>query len=253
MGGILLLKAISPFEGMDSVVLEVTLPVILLVIFFLVFQVLFLKRPLSHVFTLLRGVGFAFIGLVLFLQGINIAFLPMGREIGELFGNFDHRWILIPTGFFLGFLVTLAEPQVRILSQQVEEASSGYVRTPIILYTLCFGVAAFAALGMARTVYGIPLLYIIVPGYVIALVLLFFADRDFVAIAFDSGSIATGPMTVAFIMSLTIGAATVIGERNPLADGFGLIGIITLAPIISIQLISFIYRIRPPEGGNKNG
>lgn len=246
------MNTISPFEGLGGVILEVTVPIVLLVAFFIAFQALFMKRPLRQVVFLLRGVGFAFIGLVLFLQGINIALLPMGREIGELFGSFDHKWILIPAGFFLGFLITLAEPQVRILSQQIEEASKGYIRATTILYTLCLAVAAFAALGMARVVYGIPLLYIIGPGYIGALVLTLFSKRDFVAIAFDSGSIATGPMTVAFIMSLTIGAAEVIDGRSPLVDGFGLIGMITLAPIISIQLISLVYAYKPPRGGKRN-
>ncbi len=249
---VLLMREVAPLDGIVRVVLEVTLPVALLVVFFLVFQFFFLKRPLRQLLTIGRGVAFAFVGLVLFLHGINIAFLPMGMEIGGLFAGFQHTWILIPIGFILGFLITYAEPQVRVLSQQVEEASAGYIRAPMILYTLCFGVAAFTALGMARTVYGIPLIQIIVPGYVIALVLLSIADKEFVSIAFDSGSIASGPLTVAFILSLTIGAATVMDGRNPLADGFGLIGIITLAPIISIQVLSLVYRITMPEGGNES-
>jgi len=251
---VLILQKSSPFEGISNVAVVVTIPVALLVLFFLIFQTFFLKRPLKRLLPLLRGVLFAFIGLVFFLHGINIAFLPVGTEIGGLFAGFQHTWILIPVGFILGFLVTYAEPQVRVLSQEVEEASSGYIRAPLILYTLCFGVAAFTALAMARTVFGIPLLKIIVPGYIIALVLLSIGDKDFVSIAFDSGSIASGPLTVGFVMSLTVGAATVMDGRNALVDGFGLIGIITLAPILSIQLIGLIYRIRTPkEGGNENG
>ncbi|MFA7352667.1 MAG: DUF1538 family protein, partial [Dehalococcoidales bacterium] len=117
--------------------------------------------------------------------------------------------------------------------------------------TLCIGVGLFAALAMARTVFGIPLLYILVPGYIIAFLLLFFSDKNFVAIAFDSGSIATGPLTVALIVSIATGAAAVIEGSNPLVDGFGTIGIITLAPIISIQIISLLYRIKPPQGDEK--
>ncbi len=244
------MNASSLFTGMDTVLFEVTVPLALLVGFFLVFQLLFLRQPIRHLLFLMRGALFAFVGLVLFLHGINLAFLPMGTEIGGLFANFRHTWVLIPVGFALGFLITFAEPQVRVLSQQVEEASDGYIRAPVILYTLCSGVAAFSALAMARTVYGIPLLQVIVPGYVTALVLLAMADRSFVSLAFDSGSIASGPLTVAFIMSLTVGAATVMGDRNPLVDGFGLIGTITLAPIISIQLLSLVYRIRMSTGGN---
>lgn len=247
------LEEIAPFEDITNVILEVMMPVALLVIFFLIMQIFFLKRPLKQLWALLRGVAFAFVGLVLFLQGINIAFLPIGMKIGSIFAGFQHTWILIPTGFFLGFFITYAEPQVRVLSQEVETASAGYIKASIILYILCFGVAAFTALAMARVIYDIPILHIIVPGYVIALALLFVADKRFVSIAFDSGSIASGPLTVGFIMSLTVGAATVLEGRSILADGFGLIGIITLAPIISIQLLSLIYRVRPSKGGNNRG
>ncbi|MCK9525627.1 MAG: DUF1538 domain-containing protein [Dehalococcoidales bacterium] len=236
------------FEGLDNVTLDIILPIALLLIFFLVFQFLFLKRPLRQVLVLLRGLLFAFVGLVLFLQGINIAFVPMGQEIGSAFGGFDNTWTLIPLGFVLGFFITLAEPQVRVLSQTVEEASSGYIRSKTILILLCLAVATFTALAMARTVFGIPLHFVIIPGYLIAVILLFFADKDFVAMAFDSGSIATGPLTVAFMVSLTVGVSDALDGRNMIVDGFGLIGIITLAPIISIQLLSLIYAVKTARG-----
>ena len=236
------------FEGLDNVTLGIILPIALLLIFFLVFQFLFLKRPLRQVLVLLRGLLFAFVGLVLFLQGINIAFVPMGQEIGSAFGGFDNTWTLIPLGFVLGFFITLAEPQVRVLSQTVEEASSGYIRSKTILILLCLAVATFTALAMARTVFGIPLHFVIIPGYLIAVILLFFADKDFVAMAFDSGSIATGPLIVAFMVSLTVGVSDALDGRNMIVDGFGLIGIITLAPIISIQLLSLIYAVKTARG-----
>ncbi|MFA6771356.1 MAG: DUF1538 domain-containing protein [Dehalococcoidales bacterium] len=236
------------FEGLDNVTLDIILPIALLLIFFLVFQFLFLKRPLRQVLVLLRGLLFAFVGLVLFLQGINIAFVPMGQEIGSAFGGFDNTWTLIPLGFVLGFFITLAEPQVRVLSQTVEEASSGYIRSKTILILLCLAVATFTALAMARTVFGIPLHFVIIPGYLIAVILLFFADKDFVAMAFDSGSIATGPLIVAFMVSLTVGVSDALDGRNMIVDGFGLIGIITLAPIISIQLLSLIYAVKTARG-----
>jgi len=242
----------APFSGLLSVFGNVALPVLLLVAFFLVFQFVFLKRPLRQVFLLLRGVLIAYIGLVLFLQGIDVAFMPMGGIIGETLGGFASPWALIAVGFVLGFLVTFAEPQVRILSQQIEKASSGFVRAPLILYTLCIGVGLFAGLAMARTLFGVPLLYILIPGYMIAFLLLIFSDKNFVAIAFDSGSVATGPLTVALIVSIATGAAAVTEGSSVLVDGFGTIGIITLAPIISIQLLSLLYRMKPPQG-EKNG
>ncbi|NLL89737.1 MAG: DUF1538 domain-containing protein [Dehalococcoidales bacterium] len=251
LGGVLL--TLSPFAGLLDGFKDVALPVLLLVLFFMVFQFKFLKRPFKQVSILLRGVLLAYIGLVLFLHGINVAFLPMANEIGITFGHYVDYWVLIPIGFLFGFLVTFAEPQVRVLCQQIEKASSGYVRASLMLYTLCIGVGVFAALAMARTIFAIPLLYILVPGYIIAFILLLFSDKNFVAIAFDSGSIATGPLTVALLISIATGAAAVIEGSNPLVDGFGTIGIITLAPIISIQVVSLLYRVKSPQGDNKNG
>ena len=246
------LMNLNVFEGIGSVITDVATPLGLLLGFFAIFQIFFLKRSFKQVLILLRGLLFAFIGLVFFIQGINIAFSPMGQYIGELFGGSEYTWVLIPMGFVLGFLITLAEPQVRVQCDMIEEASSGYLRAKAILIILCTAVGAFGALAMARTVYGIPIQYIIVPGYIIAIVLLFFADKDFIPIAFDSGSIATGPLTVAFMMGLTFGAASILDGRSVLADGFGLIGIITLAPILSILLLSLVYPIKPSQGGQED-
>lgn len=242
----------SLLDGVTGVARDAAPAFILLLVFFAVFQSFFLKRSSRYVATILRGVALSYVGLILMLQGINVAFEPMGIELGKAFAGLADKWIFIPVGFVVGFLVTFAEPQIRVLSREVETASSGFIKAPIILYTLCLGVAAFVALGMARTLYGIPMPVIIIPGYGLAIILLFFADRNFVALAYDSGSIATGPITVAFIMSLTVGAASVLAGRDPLSDGLGLIGIITLAPIISIQLLSLMYKMKPRRGGGEN-
>ncbi|KLK89352.1 membrane spanning protein [Methanoculleus sediminis] len=230
------------FEGIDQVFLEVAQALLPLLIFFGVFQVLFLKLPRVYVINLVRGILIAALGMVLFLQGVNVAFLPAGREIGEAVATFDQLWLLIPFGFILGFLATYAEPAVRVLGYQVAESSSGYIRESLIVYTLSVAVAISVALGMARLVYGIPLLYIIIPGYLLVIVLLLFTDRDFVGIAFDSGGVATGPMAVTFLLSLAVGVAAGIEGRNPVVDGFGLIALIALAPILSVLMLGILYR-----------
>lgn len=235
-----------------DVFVDVTRSVLPLVIFFVIFQFLFLKYSSRYLFLLLKGIGLAYLGLILFFLGVRVAFLPMGEAVGVAFGLIEQRWWLIPLGFVFGFFITLAEPQVRVLGQQVEEASAGYIRAGIIIYTMAAAIAVFAALGMAKTVYGIPIQYVLIPGYLLAILLLFVADRDFVAIAFDSGGVATGPITVTFIMSMTIGAASVIDGRNPLSDGFGLIGLVTLAPIISIMMISLVFRARNLSGNKED-
>jgi hypothetical protein len=228
--------------GIDLVALEVVQALLPLVIFFSVFQVLYLKLPRVYVVNLAKGILLASLGMVLFLQGVNVAFLPAGREIGEAVAAFDQRWLLIPFGFFLGFLATYAEPAVRVLGYQVEESSSGYIKESLILYTLSLAVAVSVSLGMARLVYGIPLLWLLIPGYLLVIVLLLFTDKEFVGIAFDSGSVATGPMAVTFLLSLAVGVAGGIEGRNPLVDGLGLIALIALAPILSVLMLGILYR-----------
>ncbi|HQD25619.1 DUF1538 domain-containing protein [Methanoculleus thermophilus] len=230
------------FEGMDQVFLEVAQALLPLLIFFGVFQVALLKLPRVYVMNLGRGILVAFLGMVLFLQGVNVAFLPAGREIGEAITAFGHLWLLIPLGFLLGFVATYAEPAVRVLGYQVAESSSGYIKESLIVYTLSFAVAISVSLGMARLVYGIPLLYILIPGYSLVIILLFLTDPEFAGIAFDSGGVATGPMAVTFLLSLAVGVAAGIEGRNPVIDGFGLIALIALAPILSVLALGILYR-----------
>lgn len=185
---------------------------------------------------------FAFLGLILFLHGVKIAFLPVGSLTGELIGSMENNWILIPLGFVLGFVITIAEPAVRILGSEVEETSSGYLKEKVIVYTLGTGVAFFVALGMTKIIYGIPFYYLIIPGYILAVILLKFSDSVFTSIAFDSGGVATGPMTVTFVMSMAIGVAEVMEGRDAVIDGFGIIALVALAPILSVMILGIFYR-----------
>lgn len=187
--------------------------------------------------------------MILFLYGVYNGFFPIGTEIGEFFGGSDKKSLLIPIGFVLGFLATFAEPAVRVLCYQIEESSSGYISSKLMLYTLSSGVAVFVSIAMAKLVYGIPFLYIIVPGYLLVLVLLWLCDKDFIAIAFDSGGVATGPMAVTFLMSMAVGVASAQEGGNPLVDGFGLIAMIALAPIIFVMLLGVYIRFK---GGINN-
>ncbi len=235
-------------EGLDHTLFEVFIAVIPVILFFIIF-IFFFKMPKNTLLTLIKGVIFAYCGLVLFLQGVKIGFMPVGMEMGSLLAGESSRWTLIPLGFILGFVATLAEPAVRILSNQVEKSSSGYIRSSVILYTLCLAVGIFIALGMTRIVFGIPFYYLILPGYILAIILMFFSRPSFTAIAFDSGGVATGPMTVTFIMALAVGAADAMEGRNAVIDGFGLIALVALAPIILVMLLGFLY---PAENSDDN-
>jgi nitrogen regulatory protein PII len=240
IGGDLLLNLVI-FEGFGDVLLEVLLALTPLVIAFLIFQVFFLKLPKDKIINLIKGIILSFIGLSLFLQGVQVGFLPVGQAIGEALGSKPYNWILIPIGFILGFVITLAEPTVRILNLEVEKVSSGYVRRQFMLYTLSIGVGTAVAISMARILIGFPLWYIILPGYLIAFILIYYTKHTFVSIAFDSGGAATGPLTVTFIMAIAIGVASSIPGRNPLLDGFGMTALVVLAPIIAVLLLGVLY------------
>jgi hypothetical protein len=150
----------------------------------------------------------------------------------------------VPIGFLLGFAVIMAEPAVRVLITEVEKSSGGHINKNILLYALCVGVAFSVSLSMIRVLTGISIWYFIVPGYLIALLLMRYVSSEFVAVAFDAGGAATGPMTVTFILSMTVGVAKQLENRDPLLDGFGMVSLVALAPILSILILGFLYHRR---------
>lgn len=238
------------FKGFGHVLLEVTFALIPLVILFLIFQFFFLKLNKRKLLNIGKGIILSFFGLAFFLQGVHVGFFPVGEMIGEKLGVLSYRWILIPIGFIFGFVATFAEPAVRILNHEVEKVSGGSISQNVMLYTLSIGVAVSIALSMVRILIGIPLWYFIIPGYLIALILMFFSSKRFTAIAFDSGGVATGPMTVTFILAIAVGVASVIEGRDPLIDGFGMIALVALAPIISVLTLGLLFEGKGRETGN---
>lgn len=238
------MNALAIWDGIGHTFLGVMRSLLPLLVLFLVFQFAVLKLPRSYVLNLLKGALLATVGLVLFLQGVNNGFFPAGQAMGEILGTIRTQWLLVPFGLMIGFLATWGEPAVRILGDQIEEASGGAIRKNLVLYGISSGVALFVALGMARIVYGIPLLWIIIPGYVLAIGMLWFSDRTVIAIAFDAGGVATGPMAVTFVLAIAVGIAAATEGRDPILDGFGLIALIALAPILTIMVFGLILRIK---------
>ncbi len=221
--------------SMLEVVIDVLQALLPIIVFFLIFQFLFIKYPWVTLKRILIGVAITGGGMVLFLGGVFIGFMPIARDMGEFLAeNFDN-WVIISFGFLMGFLATYAEPAVRVLCGQVEKSSGGYISATMILWTLSIGVAAFVALGMARIVYQFDFREIIIIGYVLALLLMWKSDGQFVAIAFDSGGVATGPMAVSIIMTMAVGIASGVEGGNPIVDGFGIIALIALAPILFVS------------------
>jgi hypothetical protein len=231
-------------EGFDSNILSVLVAVLPLAVLFGIFQVLMLKLPRSYVFNILKGTLLASIGLLIFLQGVHIGFLPFGQAIGKALGTLTYKWLLIPFGFVLGFFTTWGEPSVRILSDQVEKASGGSIRQSTVLYAICLGVAFFVGLGMFRIGYGVPLLYILIPGYAFVVMIIWFSDKEFLSVAVDAGGVATGPMANTFLLALALGLSASMGDKEPIINGLGLIALIALAPIISVVLLGFALRIK---------
>lgn len=221
---------------------SVALAVAPLAVFFLVFQLLFLKLPRTEVSRIVVGTLVAAAGLFLFLLGVSIGFLPYGRTLGEALGSTSHSWLVVSAGVLLGFVTTWSEPSVRILADQVEEASSGSIRRALVLATICVGAALSVGVGMLRIVYGIPLLYLLAPGYGILMVIMWFSDESFIGIAADAGGVATGPLANSFLLALAFGVSSAMGDRDPLVHGLGLVALIALAPVMSVMTLGLIVR-----------
>ena len=234
------------FKLVPHIIVEVAkalLPLVGLLIAFLIFLFKLTKRQIIKICV---GLVYAFLGLVLFLTGINSGFIPAGTVIGETLGNSGQQWLLVLLGVVFGAIVVCAEPAVWVLTQQVEEISGGTIKRKVLLVALSSGVCIAVGLAMIRVIFGFHIAYILVPAFVIALTLTFFCPKMFTAIAFDSGGVASGPMTSSFILSYTLGAATVLGG-NPLTDGFGVIALVASAPLITIQILGLIYAKKGKE------
>lgn len=232
------------FHGFGATAMEVFIALLPIVCIFLVlnFASLHLKKNITK--RIMSGFLVTYVGLTFFMQGVHIAFVPVGEHLGSIIGAASCNWVLIPIGFVMGFLVAFAEPAVHVMIKQVEELTTGTIKATVMLMAISLGVATAVALSMLRLVYGISLWYFLVPGYIIVFILSRFVDNTFIAMAFDNGGVATGPMCSTFILSMSIAVAGAIEGRDPLLDGFGIVALIALAPIITTMLLSFIYKRR---------
>ncbi|MDT3686446.1 MAG: DUF1538 domain-containing protein [Pseudorhodoplanes sp.] len=226
---------------------SVTIAVVPLAILFLLFQIFLLRLPRREVADILKGTVIAAVGLFLFLLGIAIGFLPFGRLIGEALGAMDQVWLFVLAGLLLGFVTTWGEPAVRILAEQVEEASNGSIRGPVVLLAVCLGVALWVGLGLIKIAFGIPLLYLLVPGYTLVILMMWRSEQDFVAVAVDAGGVATGPLANTFLLAFALGASAAMEGQNPVVDGLGFVALIALAPIMSVMMLGFFFRLKTRE------
>ncbi len=218
---------------------EVALALGILVVFFLICQLIFLRLPKRKLLRIAIGVIFTYIGLVIFLTGINVGFMPIGYKMGIAIANWN-KWALIGIGLLTGVLVVLAEPAIHILNQQVEDVTGGYITKRSMIIGLCIGVGCSIALSIVRIIFDFSLVYYIVPGYFISLGLSLFVPPVYTAIAFDSGGVASGPMTSGFILPFATGVCVALqGESAVLRDAFGVVALVAMTPLITIQLLGF--------------
>ena len=218
---------------------EVALALGMIVAFFLVCQVIFLKLSFKRLKRIAVGVVFTYVGLVIFLTGVNVGFMPMGYKLGYALAQGNSTFLII-FGLVTGVLVVLAEPAIHVLNVQVEDVTGGSISKKSMMLGLCIGVGAAIGLSMIRIVFDFSLIYYVIPGYFISLALSLFVPPVYTAVAFDSGGVASGPMTSGFILPFAIGACVSMqGADAVLRDAFGVVALVAMAPLITIQLLGF--------------
>ena len=185
--------------------------------------------------------AYAYVGLVLFLTGVNVGVMPAGHFVGVQVAQLQYHWVLIPIGMLVGWFIVAAEPAVRVLNQQVEEITGGAISQQAMGTTLSIGMAVAVGLAMLRVITGISILWFLVPGYAVALGLSFRVPKVFTAIAFDSGGVASGPMTATFLLAFAMGACDAMGG-NVLTDAFGVVAMVAMTPLVAIQTLGLVYQ-----------
>ena len=230
-------------RSLPTYMLEVAMALLPIFVFFLLFQVFSLRLRRLPLTKIVMGVGHTFLGLVLFLTGVNVGFSPLGYVLGKELVTSGLSALLIPLAMLMGWFIIDAEPAVHILNKQVEELTSGAISAKAMGLSLSVAVALANGLAMVRVLTGLPILYFLLPGYAVALGLSFFVPRTFTAIAFDSGGVASGPLTATFMLPLAMGACTALGG-NVMTDAFGLVALVAMMPLITVQVMGGIYVLK---------
>ena len=227
---------------------EIAISVLPIVLFYFFYRLIHLyvnrmQKNRRSARRILVGLLYAYVGLVLFLTGSSVGFMPAGAYLGHALAGLPYRWIIIPLGMLIGYFIVAAEPAVYVLMKQVEELTSGAIRGKTLRISLSIGVSTSIGLAMLRVLTGLPILWMLVPGYGIALLLSFFVPKLFTAIAFDSGGVVSGPMTAAFLLPFAMGACSAVGG-NFLTDAFGVVAMVAMTPLITIQVLGLVSTLK---------
>ena len=230
-------------QGLPLYAKEVLLSLVPILWVFLVFQWLTHRYHGLQIKRIIVGFGYTYIGLVLFLCGANVGFAPVGAYLGKELAGLSFRWILVPIGALIGYYIVKAEPAIQVLNHQVEAVTNGAISVKMMNRCMQIGVAASVGLAMLRVLTGISIQWFVIPGYILALVLSRLVPDIFIGIAFDSGGVASGPMTSTFLLPLSIGVCEALGG-NLMTDAFGVVALVALTPLIAIQLMGLVYKLK---------
>ena len=230
-------------EGLPYYMKEMLISLLPIILFFFIFQIVSLHLHKKTLVKIIIGIIYTYIGLVLFLTGVNVGFMPAGNYLGQVIAGLSYPWIIVPIGMLIGYFIVKAEPAVYVLTEQVEELTSGAISAKAMGMSLSIGVALSLGLAMVRVLTGVSILWFLLPGYAVALGLTFFVPKIFTAIAFDSGGVASGPMTATFLLPFSMGACEALGG-NVVIDAFGVVAMVAMTPLITIQILGLIYQIQ---------
>lgn len=228
-------------QSLKETVKEVVFAVFPVTLVVILLQLVIMQLPWVIIGQFMIGVVMVTSGLILFLLGVHFGLLPIGELIGSILPRQGKIWMVIFFGFLFGFVVTVAEPDVRVLAIQVDLVSGGDISSNLLIYTVALGVAIFVGLAMARIIFNIPLTYILATGYGLVFLVAAFTPPHFVPISFDAGGVTTGPLTVPFIIALGVGVASVMGGKSATTDGFGLVALASIGPLLAVLLLGVFF------------
>ena len=235
--------AVEFTASLPHYMMEVISALIPILLFCAVFQLAFRRFHKRQLYKIGVGFLYTFTGLAIFLTGVNVGFMPAGHYLGKTIAAMEQNWLLIPLSMVIGYFIVTAEPAVQVLNKQVASITNGGISQRAMMLSLSLGVATSLGLSMLRVLTGISIYWLIIPGYALALILTFFVPRMFTGIAFDSGGVASGPLTTTFLLPFAMGACDAVGGEI-LTDAFGIVAMVAMTPLIAIQLLGLVYKLR---------
>ena len=230
-------------EGLPEYIKEIASSLLPIVVMFGVFQAVALRLDKRTLGRIAVGLAYTYVGLVLFLTGANVGFMPAGNYLGQVLTGQSYRWVIIPIGMLIGYFIVRAEPAVYVLNKQVEEVTDGAISAQAMGMALSAGVSISVGLAMVRVLTGISILWFLIPGYAVAIGISFVVPKLFTAIAFDAGGVASGPMTATFLLPLAQGACVAVGG-NIVTDAFGVVAMVAMTPLITVQLMGLAAQLK---------